>query len=738
MIGAPLKGDGRDRDRHISRIIRQFPEWGSMRKLIEELMRRNVIRVGIAYLVAAWVLLQFADLVLENIGAPAWVMQALMLVLVLGLPPVLLFSWVFELTPEGLRREKDIAPGESITRHTAHRLDRLTVGLLIVVVLIVAAERLIPAGDAPEPAPATAIDKSIAVLAFHDLSPAGDQGYFAEGISEELLNVLAQIPDLKVAGRTSSFAFKDQNRDLREIGEILEVAHILEGSVRTSGDRIRVTAQLVKADDGFHLFSRNYDRKLTDIFEVQDDIAREIATALRSAILGDRPVEKATPTPVEAYERYLQARQSIHSRDRELMEEAVVLLDEALAIDPDYAPAMAQKALTILLLSNADGAYGDIPVDVSLRESRPLIDKALEHDPDLAEAHAILGLWYSNGSATSSEQAIASLRRALAINPAHANASNWLANELAGAEHFNESTRLYETVIDRDPLYRPAFNNLIFRYMATRSLDRGESLLRRVERITGESPNVIFARGALAMANGQLAAAAEELARAYEYNSSASVVQTWYGTALLNLGDYETAIEIARSTNKLVPMELAGRHEEASELFDSLEGLIYDEGTLRGIGDWMLMRERPDELIAFLEQLAGEGKDWLAEQPRPTQLWGAAHLTNVAYALRATGRGEEAQRVLSETKEILDKQAEYGANNMYYWWNKAEYAALTGDVETMLGSLRKTIDTGLYGTAGFYSVAFNRYRGDARFIELEREAIRRANEERKKLGMLQA
>ena len=711
-----------------------------MSNLIEELKRRNVIRVGLAYLVAAWVVLQIADLVLENIGAPDWVMQTLMLVSALGFPVVLLFSWAFELTPEGIKREKDVADGESITRHTAHKLDRMTVGLLFVVVLLVVVERMVPEEDVPEAAPAMAAvtEKSIAVLAFEDLSPEGNQEYFAEGISEELLNVLAQIPDLKVAGRTSSFAFKDQKRDLREIGEILEVAHILEGSVRTSGDRIRVTAQLVKADDGFHLFSRNYDRKLTDIFEVQDDIAREIATALRSAILGDQPVEKSIPTPVEAYEKYLQARQWIHSRDRHLMEEASVLLEEALAIDANYAPALAQKALAIMLLSNSDGAYGDIPLDVALRESRPLLDKALELDPDLAEAHAILGLWYSNGSRTSSEEAIASLRKSLSINPTNANANNWLASELAGAESFNESLRLYEAVVERDPLYRPAFNNVIFHYVQIRSMDRAEALVRRVGRITGDSsPNILSARGALSLANGQLAMAAEELGRAYAFNTSASVVQLWYRSALLSLGDFDSAADVAKTTDKLMPMELAGRSEEASELFESMEGLLYDERTLRGIGEWMLLRGRPDELIAFLEDLAGDGNDWLAEQPRPDQLWGAGHMTNVAYALQATDRTEEAERILAETREILDTQADYGANNMYYWWNEAEYAALTGDIEAMLGGLRKSIATGLFNTAGFYTAPFNPYRDDARFVELEQEAIRRANQERRKLGMLE-
>jgi len=707
-----------------------------LNNLIQELTRRNVIRVAIAYAVAAWVLLQIADLVLDNIGAPDWVMQVFMLALALGFPLVIIFSWAFELTPEGLKREKDVRRDESVTRTTAHKLDRITIGLLIVVLIIVAAERLVPSVDSPPSVAADVADKSIAVLAFQDLSPAGDQEYFAEGISEELLNVLAQIPDLKVAGRTSSFAFKNQNRDLREIGEILEVAHILEGSVRTSGDRIRVTAQLVKATDGFHLFSKNYDRELTDIFEVQDDIAREIATAMRAAILGDDTVEKSTTTEVEAYEKYLQARQWITTRDRDLMERASVVLDEALAIDPDYAPALAQKALSLLLLSNSDGAYGDIPEALALQMSKPLLDRALADDPDLAEAHAVLGLWYSQGSLTGDPNAIASLRKALEINPNMTNAINWLANELSGADNYDETVRLYESVVERDPLFPPAFNNLMFAYIQSRKTDRADALVRRVERITGESPNVLFARGALAMANGQLAAGIEELAKAYDYNRSASVIRLWYSTALLFVGDYDAAIEVADNADKLVPLELAGRHDEASIAFSSLQLLVYDEGSLRGIGDWMLLQDRPGDLIAFLEQLAGEGNDWIAAQPRPAQLWGAPHLTNVSYALQATGRDEEAQRVLQETRQLLDAQLRNGADNLFFWMNKAENAALNGDVDAMLANLRKSMDAGFYVTAGFYSTQFNRYRSDPRFIELEQEAIRRANSERQKLGML--
>ena len=711
-----------------------------MAQLFNELKRRNVIRVAVAYCVAAWVLLQIADLVLENIGAPGWVMQVFMLALALGFPVVIIFSWAFEITPEGIKLEKDIDRDNSITQRTASKLDRITIGLLILVLIIVGVERLV-VSDAPLPESAPAAtnevtDKSIAVLAFEDLSPAGDQEYFAEGISEELLNVLAQIPDLKVAGRTSSFAFKEQVRDLREIGEILEVAHILEGSVRTSGNRIRVTAQLVKADDGFHMFSKNYDRELTDIFAVQDEIAAEIVTALRSTILGEQTIETTEETSVEAYEKYLQARQWIHTRDRGLMERATELLDEALAIDPDYAPALVQKALALMLLSNSQGAYGDIPAEVALQMSKPLIDRALELNPQLAEAHAVLGLWFSQNSPTSSDEAIASLRTALAISPNMANANNWLAGELAGADNQGEKRRLYETVVEHDPLYRPAFNNLTFSYAQTRDTDKSDALIRRVERIDGGSPNVLFARGTLAMTSGELAEATELLARAYEFNRSASVTQLWYGAALMRLGEYDTASEVARDTDKLVPLEFAGRLEDAQGVFDNLQLLYFDEGNLIGIGQWMLLREQPDELIAFLEEQVDDGNDWIAAQPRPEELWGATHLTNVAYALRLIGRNEEAARVMTETREILDAQARNGADNQFYWLNEAEYAALAGDVDSMRANLRKSIDAGGYAVAGFFTSPFNRYRGDPEFILLENEAIRRAKAERRKLGLL--
>jgi TolB-like protein/Tfp pilus assembly protein PilF len=711
-------------------------------KLFDELKRRNVIRVAVAYAVAAWLLLQVADLVLDNISAPGWVMQVFMLALALGFLLVLLFSWAFELTPDGLKREKNVDRDQSVTHYTARKLDRVTIALLVLVLLVVGAERMFPQ-TAPAPAPVEATvpdvvaDRSIAVLAFDDLSPEGDQEYFAEGISEELLNVLAQIPDLKVAGRTSSFAFKGQKRDLREIGEILEVAHILEGSVRKSGDNIRVTAQLVKADDGFHLFSRNYDRKLDDIFKVQDEIAREISQALRSTILGTDSIEPAQPAVAEAYDHYLRARQWIHTRDKTLMGQAAELLDKAIAIDPDYAPAYVQKALVLLLLSDAPGTYGEIPEAEAKAASRPLIDKALALDPDLPEAHATLGLWYSQSDSTRDE-ATEALRRALKLNPNQADAGNWLSSQLAGSELHKESLSLLEAVVERDPLYKPAFNNLIFTYMQTREFDKASTLVSRVERITGNSPSVRLARGSLALMEGRLATAVEELGYAYEFNPSSSVASSSYGNALLFAGDYDGAAEVAYISEKLVALELAGRHDEAAAIYQSLKERELDAADFRAVGDWLLLQQRAADFVQLVEQSTGDHEDWIAAQVPEQQLYGATHFTNLSFALRQLDRNVEADRILARAAETLAEQARHGADNFFYWINVGEYAGLTGDVHRVLSSLQKAVDAGYVAFPGFYSAPLDAYRGDPRFIALENAVIQKAEEERRKLGMLAA
>jgi TolB-like protein len=316
-----------------------------------------VVRVGIAYIIICWALAQVAEFAVDNFNAPDWALQVFVVFLILGLPLVLFLAWVFELTPEGVKREKDIDRSQSITAKTGRKLDRIIIGVLAIAVAllltdkfllkeepeIVAADPVVEdEGVAESPVnEIIATDQSIAVLPFVNMSD--DKDYFADGLSEELLNLLAKIPELKVAGRTSSFAFKGKNDDLRAIGVALGVATVLEGSVRRSGDRLRVTAQLVKVDDGFHIWSETYDRRMADIFDIQDDVASAIIRELQIHLAP----QAARPTPnAAAYALYLEALPHIAANDQEDTFDIVLdLLDRALALDPEFAKAHEARAL---------------------------------------------------------------------------------------------------------------------------------------------------------------------------------------------------------------------------------------------------------------------------------------------------------------------------------------------------------------------------------------------------------
>ena len=707
-----------------------------MGQIFDELKRRNVIRVAVAYVIAAWLVLQVADLVLENISAPAWIMQVFMLAFGLGFPLVLIFSWVYELTSEGLKREHEIDRDQSITRSTGRRLNQITIGMLLAVVLFVGYERTIsPDSTNSVPVGATAItDKSIAVLAFEDLSPAGDHAYFAEGLSEELLNVLSQVPDLQVAGRTSSFAFKGQNTDLREIGEILNVAHILEGSVRTSGNRIRVTAQLINASDGFHLFSETYDRDLTDIFAVQDDIAEKISSALQSELIGTVSVPEVTPTQIEAFDIYLLARQKIHTRDKDKMIVAMTLLDQAIAIDPEYAPALAQKALVTYLLSDSGGAYGEMPVAEAISIARPLLDKALRIDSRLAEAHAISGLILSAENA-SPEVAAARLRHALELNPNLDDARNWLAAELGDLGLATEARALLEEVVERDPMYPPAFKNLITDYSGTGEFDKVDALIGRVVRIVGDTPDVSQARGTQANVQGELAVAARNLKIAYDDNPTATVARELYGFTLLDLGDFETASIVGVPQHRALAHAALGNKKEADNIIESMDlesGDTFLEWS--DIANYLAGSRRYPELIELVERHFGNTDSMLQAQPN-TGYWGTGYIGPLAYALLQQGKEVGFHRLIEEMGEGLAEQRAAGIDNRYHWISQAEYAALTSDVDEVLKQMQQAVASGYVSTHAFTSPIFDSIREDPRFQNIEQQVLTRVDEERAKLGM---
>lgn len=336
-----------------------------------ELKRRNVIKVAIAYLLLVWALLQGADFLLDLIGAPDWVIRAFAIAAALGFPIALVFAWAYELTPDGFRRERGPDFTNTNVPDTGRRLDRVIIGLLALTLVIVLAERFLgTSGTAPPPivsaplvdAPISAARsrRSVAVLPFLALSSGPDDDYFADGLTEEILNALAQLPGLLVTARTSAFQFRERDVAIPAIAAQLGVEHIVEGSVRRAGERLRVTAQLVRAVDGFHIWSHNYDSASTDTIAVQEDIAEHIALAL-DVVLDDASraaMHRAGLRDVDAFIAF-QRGQELYERAHgravvvtQLLLQANEYLDEVLRLVPGYAPALrmrADRAVHILL-----------------------------------------------------------------------------------------------------------------------------------------------------------------------------------------------------------------------------------------------------------------------------------------------------------------------------------------------------------------------------------------------------
>ena len=391
---------------------------------LQELKRRNVFRVGVAYVLLAWLLLQGADFALDLIGAPNWVIQALSIVVVTGLPIALVIAWAFELTPEGVRRAEDVDP-------SAER--RRPWGVLQYAVLTAAVAgiswllyQVHPAAE-PQSEPSLPTDvsqqveplsaqsdrpskagASIAVLPFVNMSDDEAQEYFSDGISEELLNVLSRVSGLRVASRTSSFAFKGENRNIREIASILNVDHILEGSVRKAGNQVRITAQLIDAGTDKHLWSNSYDRELNDIFAIQDEISGAIVHALQDImdVGGNLSVEvTAATTNMDAYDLYLQAASLLNVMSVENMKRRTRLLEQVVELDPEFHRAWAELA----------GVYAGLPSwDHSLDTQEYIVlaqkaaEQALALSPDDAEANLVLArVFYSRADWSSWREQLA-------------------------------------------------------------------------------------------------------------------------------------------------------------------------------------------------------------------------------------------------------------------------------------------------------------------------------------------
>jgi TolB-like protein len=681
--------------------------------LIAELKRRNVFRVGVAYVICAWVIAQVADLVLDNIEAPDWVMQAIMLILAIGLPLVLIFAWAFELTPEGIKREKEVDPSESITHLTGRKLDFAIIGLLAIALIFVVVDNYVLEAEQIPTAEAVGREKSIAVLPFANMSGDPEQEFFSDGISEELLNVLAKVKGLRVTSRTSAFAFKDKDISIPEIAEKLGVKHVLEGSVRRAGNRVRITTQLIEVETDSHLWSESYDRELSDIFAVQDEIAAKVADALKVALLGaeSQQIRPAREIPIEVYSDYLLARQKLADSTVAALGEAERLLKNVIEREPSYAPAYVGLATTYDFMAQT-GMFSSSEASTRMM---PLLEQAISLDDGLAEAW--VNLAYARLSKNGDPRGVREAReRALELDPQNPVV---LRDQLFGWvwSHEPERALVYaDELIRIDPLSLDNLGSVAWLYWRLGRLSDMEMMLERMRSLDPQSQSYLWRAWNLAYSRGDLVASLKFSETAMGIDIEDPEGPSGVAMTFFDLGDVAAAEYWNDAASRLDPeaplvrMMAAlfhlyhGEEAEAVAIARELARSGSYKRMTRGVALRIavasdLAAGNSEEIIAhYIKEypVLAEGKLPIGELSSVYDIGEAFSVTlDLAAAYLHAGEKAKAESLLSLVETELPHWPQIGVWGAGYGYADVELHALRGDKERALAALREDAAKGI-------------------------------------------
>jgi adenylate cyclase len=493
-----------------------------------ELKRRNVIRAAGLYLVGAWLLTQVASTVLPMFGGPDWLPRSIVILLVIGFVTALIFSWIFELTPQGLKRDEDVPIEQSIARQTGRRMNRMIIAVLVLAVAYFAVDKFVlnprrekSAAGVSSSSNAGPNEKSVAVLAFANLSDDKGSEYFSDGISEELLTVLQKIPGLHVAARTSAFSFKGKNATAQEIGQKLGVAHLVEGSVRKAGDSVRIAARLTQANTGEEQWSENYTRNLKDVFAVQTEIAQTIVEQLRGQLTGGaanpttkaeiqaevRAAEKGGTKNVEAHESYLQGRFFINRHSEKETDQARAAYQRAVELDPKFALAWAGLAQTHVWDCNYATEGGQKGFNAHLAAAREAVERALALEPDLPDALFARSMIQTNFD-YNWKGAAETLRKALALAPQDPALLMQAGNLAAARGEKTQSLEFDGRAVALDPVNAQARAFLASALSATGKQEDARAEYARVIELNPSAPNSHAGAGLTYLLEGKFEEAA--------------------------------------------------------------------------------------------------------------------------------------------------------------------------------------------------------------------------------------
>lgn len=550
--------------------------------VISELKRRNVLRVAAAYVALAWLVVQVLDTLAPMFGLGEATARLIVIAMAIGLVPVLVVSWLFELTPEGFRRERDVDHASPASRDSARRLDRIIIGVLAVAVVYFAVDKFVldPARDveiatqAAEQARDEALlgsfgDRSIAVMPFADMSPDRDQAYFSDGVAEEIINLLSKVQDLRVISRSSAFSFRGQDIPVSEIAAQLDVRYIMEGSVRRAGDALRITAQMIDARTDTQLWSENFDRRFDDVFAIQDEIAAEVVKKLEVEMSGDMPASRVVDP--ESYTLYLEAKSRVNQQTKTDTAAAEKLIEEALAIDDLNVDAW----LLYWNINSQKVIFEGLSWPEWALITRHAVEEALEIDPRNVTARAYMAR-LSFEAMSSWEGEAQATAYAMSLNPVDADFNGNTGGYLTSLGRAEMAIPYYQFAAERDPLAARRWRGLMIGYFQAGRYAEALEANARLRKIVGNEGGLWY-RGMMYLMLDDLDSAlacVEEWAAAnpdsiYSHHGLA-VVHLALGNEDLVLQNLEK-LEQAEKNAAILASAYAwlGRYDEALDLLDA-------------------------------------------------------------------------------------------------------------------------------------------------------------------------
>lgn len=700
--------------------------------LFNELKRRNVFKVGFAYVVVAWLVAQVLQLVFESFGTPEWVMKTVLVLMAVGMLFALFFAWAFEMTPEGLKRESDVDRSQSITPQTGKKLNNLIVTLMALALVYFAYDKFVLSTDRDAALIEAATnaeavigesDASIAVLPFVNMSDDAGNEYFSDGLSEELLNLLAKIPELRVIARTSSFAYKGSNVKIADVARELDVDHVLEGSVRKAGNRVRITAQLILARDSSHLWSETYDRSLDDIFAIQDEISAAIVRALTENLGIDIPTSETDRESIDpdAHNEFLLGVYNMEQRTKDSLMSAIRHFEQAIGIEPDYAAAHARLAITFGLLP---GYSVDLKRNEYYEKALPHVQRAMELAPDSWEANLAKGqnLWAKSALfGDDLDAAIPYLEKGLELNPSYGPGYSWLSSVQRWKGDYEGSHATLEEGIKVAPLDRVLLGSIANSYTY---LDRFDEAEKTIERLMDIAPAMALNRAAtLATRQGRWADNAISL---IHYLSLAPTESSYWARRIVSedLGLPEEALTIGEQDSNYRVYILLGQPQEAVKR--AREKLENDpnQGNKWALGTIHAMSGEMESAHTYFEVVMAESENLDEWYPSTAQI--AARV--------AVGDMEGARMLVRMLDDIIDSKRTAGIDVAPDYLNKGYAHYLIGERERGLASLAKVVQL------GFYVPVFQAYleglRRDPDFAQLLAQQQAKQSAEREKFLMV--